>query len=78
MANQEIRPHLARYFKPVTAKVGGLDAPVQYAGGVSGLVAGVVQVNVQIPQGDASGNTVPILLTIAGANSQANVTLAVR
>jgi uncharacterized protein (TIGR03437 family) len=36
---------------PVTATVGGQNAPVKYAGGAPGLVAGVMQVNVQIPAG---------------------------
>jgi uncharacterized protein (TIGR03437 family) len=63
--------------QPVTATVGGLAASVEYAGGVSGLVAGVLQVNVQIPQGVSPGNAIPVTLTIGGVTSQANVTVAV-
>ena len=63
--------------QPVTATVGGINAQVQYAGGVPGLVAGVLQVNVQIPQGVAGGDSVPIVLNIGGKPSQATVTLAV-
>jgi|SRR5579872_777558 len=63
--------------QPVTATVGGLPAEVQYASGVSGLVAGVLQVNVQIPQGVTTGNTVPITVTIGGVTSQTTVTLAI-
>jgi uncharacterized protein (TIGR03437 family) len=62
----------------VTATVGGIGSQVQYAGGISGLVAGVLQVNVQIPQGVNPGNSVPIVLIIGGTPTQANVTLAVR
>ncbi len=63
---------------PVTATVGGLSAEVQYAGGAPGLVAGVIQVNVQIPQGVAAGSSVPIAIEIAGQKSQSNVTLAIK
>jgi len=64
--------------QPVTASVGGLPAPVQYAGGAPGLVAGVLQVNVQIPQGVPPGSSVPIIINVGGQSSQANVTLAVK
>src|ERR1039458_5973278 len=63
--------------QPVTATVGGINAQVQYAGGVSGLVAGVLQVNIVIPQGIAAGGSVPIVFTIGTVSSQANVTLAI-
>lgn len=63
---------------PVTATVGGVDAQVQYAGGVPGLVAGVLQVNVLVPQGVATGDSVPIVLSMGGQSSQANVTLSIR
>jgi len=64
--------------QPVTATVGGLPAQVQYAGGVPGLVAGVLQVNVQIPQGVTPGSSVPIQVNIGGSTSQVNVSLAVK
>ena len=64
--------------QPVTAMVGGLSAPVQYAGGAPGLVAGVLQVNVQIPQAVPTGSSVPIIISVGGQNSQANVTLAIK
>ncbi len=61
----------------VSATVGGLPAAVKYAGGVSGLVAGVIQVNVQIPAGVTPGNAVPVTLNVGGANSQITVTVAI-
>jgi uncharacterized protein (TIGR03437 family) len=64
--------------QPVTATVGGMAAQVEYAGGVSGLVAGVLQVNVQIPQGVSPGNAVAVVLNIAGVTTQENVTIAIR
>lgn len=63
--------------QPVTATIGGLNAEVQYAGGVAGLVAGFLQVNVKVPSAVPAGSAVPVTLTIGGKTSQANVTLAV-
>jgi len=71
-------PAPAPVAQPVTVTVGGISAPVRYAGGVPGLVAGVLQVNAQVPAGISTGNSVPIVLSIAGKSSQAGVTLAVR
>ena len=62
----------------VTATIGGIDAPVQYAGGAYGLAAGVLQVNLQVPAGVTSGSAVPVVLTIGGISSAAGVTMAVR
>jgi uncharacterized protein (TIGR03437 family) len=64
--------------QPVTAMVGGLPANVVYAGGAPGLVAGVLQVNVQIPQSAMTGGAVPITISVGGVVSQANVTLAIK
>jgi uncharacterized protein (TIGR03437 family) len=62
---------------PVTATIGGANASVSYAGGVTGLVPGVLQVNVEIPSGTSAASAVPIVLTIGGQASQSGVTLAV-
>ncbi|MGA2136508.1 MAG: endo-1,4-beta-xylanase [Bryobacteraceae bacterium] len=59
-----------------TATVGGVTAVVQYAGSAPGLVNGVMQVNVQIPQ-VASGPQ-PLVVTMGGATSQSNITVAVK
>jgi uncharacterized protein (TIGR03437 family) len=64
--------------QPVTATIGGVNAPVLYAGGAPDLVAGVFQVNLKVPEGVATGNAVPVVLNIAGSTSQDNVTLAIR
>jgi uncharacterized protein (TIGR03437 family) len=62
----------------VTATVGGLDAPVVAAGGISGMSAGYLQVSVQIPADVAVGDAVPMVLNIGGITSQMSVTLAVQ
>ncbi len=61
----------------VTATIGGVPAYVQYAGGVASLVAGVIQVNLQVPQG-VTGNNVPLIINIGGATTQQGVTIAVK
>ena len=62
---------------PVTATIGGVAATVQYAGTASGLVAGVTQVNVQVPAGVKAGNSVPVVLTGAGASSPGSYMVAI-
>jgi uncharacterized protein (TIGR03437 family) len=63
---------------PVTVEIGGTPATVQYAGGASGLVAGVMQVNAVVPTGIASGSAVPVTIKVGGVASQSGVTLAVK
>lgn len=62
---------------PVAVSIGGFDAPVLYAGGAPGLVAGVMQVNVRIPAGVPSGPQ-PIVVNVGSASSRPDVTLAVQ
>ena len=61
----------------VSVTVGGQPVNVLYAGAAPGLVAGVLQVNVQLPAGLAAGNQ-PVVLTIGGVSSPAGVTVAVK
>jgi uncharacterized protein (TIGR03437 family) len=51
----------------VTATVGGIPAVVQYAGGAPDEVAGVMQVNIQIPAGVQVGGYVPVVLQVGNA-----------
>jgi uncharacterized protein (TIGR03437 family) len=62
---------------PVTATIGGVNAPVTYAGAAPGEVAGVVQVNVQIPAGVAVGGAIPVTVSVGGIAAQQGVTIAV-
>ena len=58
----------------VSVKVGGEDAVVQYAGPAPGLIAGAVQINIQVPDTLPSGSA--SLLVVAGGNpSQPGVTI---
>lgn len=61
---------------PVTVTIGGLNAPVHFAGLAPGFV-GLYQVNVQVPSGVRAGSAVPLVLTQAGVGSN-TVTLAVQ
>jgi uncharacterized protein (TIGR03437 family) len=54
---------------PVTVTVGGVDAPVQYAGSAPSLISGVMQVNVTIPLTVAAG-TQPVVVTVGTVESQ--------
>ena len=61
----------------VTATVGGVDCPVKYAGGAQYLVAGALQVNVQIAAGVPSGEQ-PVVISVGGARSQSGATVSIR
>jgi uncharacterized protein (TIGR03437 family) len=62
---------------PVSVTVGGTPATVQYAGSAPGQVAGVMQVNVQIPSGVKPGGYVPIVLQVGDQTSNSAVWIAV-
>jgi uncharacterized protein (TIGR03437 family) len=62
---------------PVSVSIGGLAATVSYQGAAPGLVAGVMQINVQVPANVSQGAAVPLTIgagAIAGLNT---VTLAI-
>ena len=61
----------------VIATVGGIPAVVTYAGGAPGEVAGVMQVNLQIPPGVTPGSAVPVTIQVGTVQSQSGVTIAV-
>ena len=63
---------------PVSVSIGGVTInDLQYHGGAPGEVAGLLQINVQIPVGITAGSAVPVLIRIGNATSQAAVTIAV-
>jgi len=68
----------AKPLLPVTVKIGGIDAVVQYAGSTPGLVAGLLQVNAVVPSLIASGASVPVTVSVGGVSSQGGVTIAVK
>jgi uncharacterized protein (TIGR03437 family) len=62
---------------PVAVTIGGLPANVAFYGEAPGMVAGVMQLNVQIPAAVASG-TQPISVTVGNQTTQSGVTVAVQ
>jgi len=60
----------------VKVTIGGQTANVNFAGGAPGAVAGVIQVNAQIPDGVTTGGAVPVVVQVGTSNSQPGVTLA--
>lgn len=62
---------------PLSVQVGGQPAAVLYSGGAPGEVQGMFQINIQLPAG-VTGATVPVVLAVGSASSQAGVTVAIR
>jgi uncharacterized protein (TIGR03437 family) len=62
----------------VTVTVGGIEAPLQFAGAAPFAVAGLFQVNAVVPQGTPTGLAVPIVLSVGGVPSPSGVTIAVQ
>ena len=62
---------------PVSVTIDGQAAKVLYAGPTGDSLAGVIQVNVQLPDGIHSG-AVPVVVRVGGGVSQPGVTLAVQ
>lgn len=64
---------------PVTVSFGGVQATVcPFIGEAPGEVAGVLQINVTIPQNAPTGSNVPVMVTVGTAASQAGLTMAIQ
>jgi len=68
---------LPRVLLPVSATIGGLDAPVLYAGVAPGQPDGMIQINVQVPA-DLTPGAAVVVAKIGDATSQPGATLAVK
>jgi len=53
----------------VGVSIGGIPATIQYAGGAPGQVAGLMQINVQVPNGVKPGGYVPVVLQVGDAST---------
>jgi uncharacterized protein (TIGR03437 family) len=62
---------------PVSLSIGGVDAPIAYAGAAPSGVAGAFQVNAVVPPGVTPGSAVPVVLNVGGVSSPA-VYVAIR
>lgn len=63
---------------PVSVLIGGAAATVMYAGAAPTLVAGVLQVNCQVPASISPGDSVSVALTVGSISSPAGAVIAVR
>jgi uncharacterized protein (TIGR03437 family) len=63
---------------PVSVTIGGVAATVSYNGAAPSQIAGLTQINAQVPAGVTPGTKVPVIVTIGTWQSQAGVTLAVQ
>jgi uncharacterized protein (TIGR03437 family) len=65
-----------------TVSIGGQTATVTYAGWVADSVAGLYQINATVPTKAASGNAIPVVVTVgtgsSAVSSQAGVTMAIQ
>jgi uncharacterized protein (TIGR03437 family) len=62
----------------VTVTIGGVKAAVQYAGAVPGTVAGLTQINVQVPAGLSPALASPVIVKIGDFTSTGSVTVSVK
>jgi uncharacterized protein (TIGR03437 family) len=70
-------PLLLLATKPVSVTIGGIAASVSYSGAAPSQIAGLTQINAQVPAGVTPGTKVPVIVTIGTWQSQPGVTMAV-
>jgi uncharacterized protein (TIGR03437 family) len=71
-------PLLLLATKPVAVTIGGIPATVSYSGAAPSQIAGLTQINAQVPAGVTPGTKVPVMVTIGTWQSQSGVTMAVQ
>ena len=62
---------------PISVTIGGQTATVSYQGAAPGLVAGVVQINAQVPANVSPGAAVPVTISAGDVAGLSTVTMAV-
>ena len=63
---------------PVSVTIGGQATKVSYQGGAPGLVAGVMQINAEVPAGITPGSAVPVVISAGSTASLNTVTIAIQ
>jgi trimeric autotransporter adhesin len=63
---------------PVCVMIGGVDAPLLYAGSAPDAIAGLLQINAVVPQTVSPGPAIPISIMIGDLVSPNGVTIAVQ
>lgn len=62
---------------PVSVQIDGIEANVTSTGTAPGMVQGSIEIVVGVPAGVSPSNSVPVVVTISSASSQAGATIAV-
>jgi uncharacterized protein (TIGR03437 family) len=62
----------------VSVTIGGIVAKVLYSGGAPQAIAGLTQINVEVPAGVTAGPSVPVAVLVGTAQSQPGLTMAVK
>jgi uncharacterized protein (TIGR03437 family) len=62
----------------VTVTIGGVNAAVKYAGAAPSAVAGLTQINVEVPAGVTPALALPVIVKIGDFTSTGSVTVAVK
>jgi len=68
---------MSQTLDPVTVTIGGVNAPVSFAGPTPGST-GLYQVNVTVPSGIATSSAAPLVLTQGGKSSPSTVTIPIQ
>jgi uncharacterized protein (TIGR03437 family) len=58
--------------------IGGVPAKIDYAGAAPEEVAGLMQLNVEVPSNAPTGGHVPVLVIVGQYISQSELTIAIR
>jgi uncharacterized protein (TIGR03437 family) len=73
-----VPPPVLAQAQVVTVTIGGVNAAVQYAGAVPGTIAGLTQINVEVPAGLTPALALPVIVKIGDFSSTNGVTVAVK
>lgn len=77
-ADGQLAKVLSTTTSAVTATINGIPAEVLYAGASPGLIAGVVQINVRVPDGLNANPVAPISLRMGSFTTQPGVTVSIQ
>jgi uncharacterized protein (TIGR03437 family) len=61
---------------PISVTIGGMPVELSYYGAAPALIAGLFQINAQVPPGIPPGDQ-PVIVTVGSVQTQQNVTIAV-
>jgi uncharacterized protein (TIGR03437 family) len=62
----------------VTVTIGGIGARLSYSGGAPQALAGLTQINAEVPAGVTPGTSVPVVVQVGNWQSQPGVTMSVK